>query len=59
MILKALARAYRNAPDDAGWKILQVNRHALGTPAALLMLQQQHCPTSSQQGIQIYPVQLR
>ncbi len=55
---KALSGAPRNAPDEAGGNILQINRHALGMPVAQLMHEQQHCPTSGQHGIQNYRVQL-
>jgi hypothetical protein len=58
MILIALTVAPHEAPDEAGGNILQINRHALGLPVAQFMHQQQHCPTSGQQGIQNHPVQL-
>jgi len=58
MNLKALIGAPYNAPDEAGGNTLQINPHALGMPVAQLMHQQQRCPTSGQQGIRNYPVQL-
>jgi hypothetical protein len=58
MNLKALTGVPHNAPDEAGGNILQINPDALGMPVAQLMHEQQYCPTSGQQGIQNYAVQL-
>jgi len=59
MILIALTGTYRNATDDAGRNILQLNHPALGMPVAQRIHDRQHYLTSSQQGIQNHSVELR